>query len=108
MGTRASVIFKEKDKPMFAMYRHYDGYPTGLGEELKAIISGGTIVNGLGSNRTLGATFNGAGCLFATIISKLKDEPGNVYMCHIDQVGNQGEDYIYEVNEKGEVNWGAV
>ena len=105
MATRASVIFKEKGEPVFAMYKHYDGYPDGLGAELKSIVSGGKLVNGLGSNRTLGSTFNGYGCMFATIIAKLKDEPGNVYICKISDVGQQGEDYLYEMNEKGEVTW---
>ena len=108
MGTRASVIFKEKGEPVFAMYKHYDGYPEGLGEDLKSIISNGRIVNGLGQNRTLSSTFNGYGCMFATIIAKLKDEPGNVYICKISDVGQQGEDFIYEVSEKGEVSYEMV
>jgi hypothetical protein len=108
MGTRASVIFKTENEPVFAMYKHYDGYPEGLGKELKSIIAEGTITNGLGAERTLGKAFNGYGCMFATIIAKLKNEPGNVYICKIKDVGYQGEEYIYEVNEKGEVSWKSI
>ena len=105
MATRASVIFKEKGQPVFAMYKHYDGYPEGLGEELKSIVSAGRIVNGLGPDRTLGSSFNGYGCMWATIIAKLKDQPGDVYICKISDVGQQGEDYVYEMNERGEVSY---
>ena len=105
MGTRASVIFEEAGEPVLAIYKHYDGYPSGLGAQLQEIISAGKLVNGLGSDRTLGSYFNGYGCMFATIIAKLKEEPGNVYVCRIKDVGQQSEDFIYEVNEKGEVTW---
>ena len=108
MATRASVIFKEEGEPMFAMYKHWDGYPEGFGEKLKKIIAKGKLINGLEGEPKLGEVFNGVGCMFATIIAKLKSEPGDVYICHIDQVGNHGEDYIYEVNEKGEVSWKLI
>ena len=108
MATRASVIFKTKGKPMFAMYKHWDGYPNGLGARLKEIVSTGPIVNGLGSDRTLGSVFNGAGCMFATVIAKMKQEPGDVYICDIESVGKQGEDYVYEMNERGEIGWAEV
>ncbi len=105
MATRASVIFKEKGEPVFAMYKQYDGYPEGLGDTLKSIVKQGKIVNGLGPDRTLGSYFNGYGCMWATIIAKLKDEPGNVYICKISDVGQQGEDYVYEMDERGKVTW---
>ena len=105
MATRASVIFKEKGEPVFAMYKHWDGYPEGLGKQLKSIVSGGKLVNGLGPNRTLGSSFNGWGCMWATIIAELKQEPGDVYICRISDVGQQGEDFVYEMDEKGEVTW---
>jgi len=99
MGTRASVIFKEKGKTVAAIYRQYDGYVSdGLGDELVNIVSEGKVGNGIGYPRPkLGSYFNGAGCLFATVVAKLKDEVGNVYICPVNEVGNQGEDYIYTV-----------
>jgi hypothetical protein len=104
MGTRASVIFTEKNQPVCAIYRQYDGYPEGLGAELESIIKAGKFSTGLGSDRTLGSHFNGAGCMFATVIAKLKEEAGNVYMCNPNEVGDQFEDYVYTVNEKGEIS----
>jgi hypothetical protein len=107
MGTRASVIFKENSKNVVAIYRQYDGYVRcGLGDELVEIISSGKVGNGITFPRPkLGEYFNGAGCLFATVVAKLKDEAGSVYICPVNEVGNQGEDYIYTVEvNKGKVN----
>ena len=98
MATRASIIMKEKGKPIMAMYKHYDGYPSGLGKTLKDIIEGGKLVNGLGLKQNIGEVFNGAGCMFASIIAKLKTQPGDVYITSLDDVGKSGEDYIYEID----------
>ena len=98
MATRASIIMKENGKPMVAVYKHWDGYPSGLGKSLEEIIMGGQITHGLGLNSELGKVFNGAGCLFASIVSILKEKPGDVYMTSIDSVGRSGEEYIYEID----------
>lgn len=89
---------KEKGKPVMAVYKHWDGYPDGLGSQLKEIISGGTLTNGISGNPKMGEAFNGAGCLFASIICLLKKGPGDVYITSLDNVGKSGEEYIYEVN----------
>lgn len=101
MATRASIVMKEEGKPMLAVYKHWDGYPSGLGKSLEEIVMGGQITNGLGINPELGKVFNGAGCLFASIISILKDRPGDVYITSLDSVGKSGEEYIYEIDVNG-------
>ena len=58
MATRASIVMKENGKPMVAVYKHWDGYPSGLGKSLEEIIMGGKITNGLGAERKLGEVFN--------------------------------------------------
>ena len=98
MATRVSIVMKENGKPMVAVYKHWDGYPSGLGKSLEEIIMGGKITNGLGTERKLGEVFNGAGCLFASNISILKEQPGDVYMTSFDGVGQSGEEYIYEID----------
>ena len=106
MATRASVIFKEFGQPVMAIYKHWDGYPDNLGVKLKRIVSNGRLKNGLGPNdRVLGTAFNGWGCMFATVIASLKDSPGDVYVCKIGDVGHQGEDFVYEMDEAGNVTW---
>ena len=63
---------------MVSIYNHYDGYPEGLGVTLASYLEGSKIVNGLGGNRD--DVFNGLGCLAASLIAELKEEPGNVYI----------------------------
>jgi hypothetical protein len=47
MGTRSLTIFQENDnKEICVMYRQFDGYPDGHGEELARFLSGFTMVNG--------------------------------------------------------------
>ncbi len=101
MATRALIVMKEEGKPMLSVYKHWDGYPSGLGKSLEEIVMGGQITNGLGIKPELGKVFNGAGCLFASIISILKDKPGDVYITSLDSVGNSGEEYIYEIDVNG-------
>jgi hypothetical protein len=102
MATRASVIFKENGKAIGAMYKHYDGYiKGGLGDDLISLISNGKVGNGISGSPKLGEYFNGAGCVFATAIAKLKQSVGDVYICDIESVSNQGEDYIYTIDVIG-------
>ena len=101
MATRASIVMKENGKPMMAVYKHWDGYPNGLGKELKEIIDGGKLTNGLSGKPKIGEAFNGAGCLFASIIALLKQCPGDVYVTSLDSVGSAGEEYIYEIDVNG-------
>ncbi len=98
MATRASIIMKENGKPVMAMYKHWDGYPNGLGQQIEDIIAGGPVVNGLSGKTKLGGAFNGSGCLFASIIAIMKKEPGDVYITSLESVGNQGEEYVYDLD----------
>jgi len=88
MATRATVSiarreegvsFSEKpNKTIVDIYHHYDGYPEGLGVKLASYLDDYHIVNGAG--REGDTLFNGIGCMAASIIAHLKDEPGNVYI----------------------------
>ena len=88
MGTRATikiakreegVSFSEKpDKFIVSIYHHFDGYPEYLGVTLANYLEDKKIVNGLGGRNA--PVFNGLGCMAASIIAELKDEPGNVYI----------------------------
>ena len=88
MGTRATikiarreegVSFSEKpDKYMVSIYNHYDGYPEGLGVTLASYLEDKKITNGLGGDRKY--SFNGLGCMAASIIAELKEEAGNIYI----------------------------
>ena len=88
MATRATISIakreegvsfsEEPNETIVDIYHHYDGYPEGLGVKLASYLDDYHIVNGAG--REGDTLFNGIGCMAASIIAHLKDEPGNVYI----------------------------
>ena len=107
MATRASIKFSDKNGNFIAnVYHHYDGYPEYLGNELLKLTEGrmtsGVSLRKDGSRPLLGESFNGMGCLVASVIAKLKTEVGNVYLYTEDDFGGCGEEYLYEVIENSE------
>jgi len=113
MATRASIKFSDKNGNFIAnVYHHYDGYPEYLGQKLVDLTTA-PIVNGLtmkpdGTRPVLGEVFNGMGCLVASVVSQLKEQPGMVYLYTEDDFGQCGEDYLYEVIENSESNGAKV
>jgi hypothetical protein len=107
MATRASIKFSDNQGNFIAnVYHHWDGYPEYLGAKLLELTQS-KVTNGLrmrsdGTHPVLGEVFNGIGCLFASVVAKLKTEPGNVYMYSESDYGNCGEDYLYEIIENNE------
>lgn len=102
MGTRSMTVFMDRETPICALYRQYDGYPAGHGAELAGILAGTTMVNGIGAEP--GSIYNGMGDLAVRVISALKESiggPGSCggfYMEPIGSVGEHGEEYIYYVS----------
>ena len=112
MGTR-SLTFVYDDGPyegipVINMYRQFDGYPSGHGQELAAFLISGKLVNGIriGSKNVV---FNGMGCLAAQLVAELKTEPGGFYLYPIDctDCGQEYEYHVYDnkvvVKNPGEV-----
>jgi hypothetical protein len=88
MGTRSLTYVYQSYKdgagnkvnePILCMYRQFDGYIDGHGAELAEYLSKGKIVNGL-SNYVGDGTWNGMGCLAASLVAHFKKEPGNFYL----------------------------
>lgn len=108
MGTRALTVILETDgREICTIYRQFDGYPEGLGMDLKGILDGGSLVNGISDRSKL--CFNGMGCLAAQIIANLKArdgkiEAGNVYL-YPPGSRDCGEEYIYTLYAKNKVIW---
>ena len=103
MGTRSLVRIFENDRPLVTIYRQYDGYPTGMGEDIFNILNKGnfTLVNGFGSNSKIPETFNGILCLAAYLIGELKNKKiGNVYICPND---SEDEEFVYSIFVKKDV-----
>ena len=106
MGTRSTyrVIETWKDEKtgktkknnLVLVYVQYDGYPSGHPSSTAEWLSTGTVVNGL--SMTEGKlVFNGAGCLAAQLIERLKDGPGGTYIHAMSQRGKCWEDYVYDI-----------
>lgn len=102
MGTRSTTVIKGdvwevgKEAPtLVTLYRQFDGYPEGHGQELADIMRSKRVRNGL---REEGSFANGMGCLAAQIIKGLKKEEGNIY---IVPNGEREEEYHYIIYAKG-------
>ena len=83
MGTRSLTHIKDDNgQTLVTLYRQYDGYPTGMGEDIKTALNNGqvSITNGYSMGDEAPATFNGMGCLGAFLVGELKEKKiGNVY-----------------------------
>ena len=113
MGTRSltRVIPRQKglsyadghlhpEKSVVNIYRQYDGYPEGHGQDLAEFLSEFTIVNGLSIPKPTKVA-NGTGCLAAQLVQYLKDGPGGIYLekCN-GEPGDSWEEYIYTIYPK--------
>ncbi len=93
MGTRALVRVKDtQGQTLVTLYRQYDGYPSGLGNDIKKCFEGRELVNGFQDVTT---QVNGMGCAAALLVSSLKgSEAGGIYL-HSTDVGDCGQEYEY-------------
>jgi hypothetical protein len=78
------------------VYLQYDGYPDGHPLNTAEWLAKGKLVNGLSYNDDKNV-FNGAGCLAAQLIERLKDGPGGTYIHPLSHRGKSWEDYTYDV-----------
>jgi hypothetical protein len=97
MATRAVVRVLDDDKKVIVnIYKHWNGYPSGLGAKMADFLTGFTVVQGLGADPA-GKVANGMGCLAAQLVAYLKTAPGDVYLIPATPEGARGEDYVYTV-----------
>jgi hypothetical protein len=102
MGTRTLVHIKDGKKTIATIYRQYDGYPSGIGEDIKRILNNGEveILNGYNGSSKTPSQFNGMGCLAAFLVGELKEQKiGNVYLLAANSKG-VGEDFVYTLSDK--------
>lgn len=103
MSTRSNVVIMENGKQLIRIYRQCDGYPTGMGNDLKDILNNGQvkIVNGYSMGQKCPAFFNGMGCLAAYVISKMKVGIGDVYIDGRKKLGKNDFDieYVYTISK---------
>ena len=87
---------KQKQEKLVTMYRQYDGYPSGHGQELADFINTGKVVNGIsGDNKE--KVFNGAGCFAAQMISHFKGDSAGGFYIYSNSAKDVGEEYEYHV-----------
>ena len=104
MGTRSTYRVIETGtnqgkkwlKKLVLMYVQFDGYPSGHPSETAEWLSKGTVVNGIGSDQPE-LIFNGAGCLAAQLVAKMKVGPGGSYIYPMQHRGKCGEEYVYDI-----------
>jgi hypothetical protein len=96
MGTRSLTFVYDGDKPIVNMYRQFDGYPTGHGQELAEFLLSGKMVNGYSDKDA--KQFNGMGCLAAQMIAYFKQSVGGFYIYPVDST-DCWQDYEYHVYE---------
>ena len=92
MGTRSITrILDETGKEFVTIYRQYDGYPSGMGNDIFVSLGKRKLVNGF-SNPDVET--NGMHCAAALLISDIKQGCGNVYLYAPGEI-DCGEEYTY-------------
>ena len=102
MGTRSTIGFieaytdgKDKDKYLYRkickIYQQYDGYLSGVGQNLVDFLKSGKPVNGISSKNE--KVFNGIGCLAAQYVAENKQGAGNLYITQLTDT----QEYNYDV-----------
>jgi hypothetical protein len=102
MGTRSlTYVYDETGEKIINLYRQYDGYPTGHGQELAEFLNSGRVVNGLEFDKNE-LLFNGSGCLAAQLVAHFKKESGGFYL-YPTSAEDCGQDYEYHIFLDGEI-----
>ena len=102
MGTRSLVHVKYENETILTLYRQYDGYPSGIGDDIKEALNMGEVqmLNGFSGGDTAPKMFNGMGCLAAYLTGRLKGNTiGNVYVLK-SNTKDVGEEFVYTLYEK--------
>ena len=110
MGTRSlTYVYCEyeidnphSNKPLVCMYRQFDGYREGHGQELAEFLKPIQLINGIpcGVQPETGVKWaNGMGCLAAQMIAHFKTEVGGFYLNTPDPIANADgwQEYEYHV-----------
>jgi hypothetical protein len=98
MGTRGLIHIKDGKKTIVTIYRQYDCYEEGIGQEIFDILAQSTIVNGYNARMQAPNQFNGVGCLAAYLIGVLKEQKiGNVYIMP-PNCKDVWEEYTYTIS----------
>jgi hypothetical protein len=99
MGTRSLTYVYSDGEPVVCMYRQYDGYPTGHGNEIAQFMASfDAIVNGIRVGETRKVA-NGMGCLAAQMVAHFKVGAGGFYLYPTTIGQDCGQEYEYHIHE---------
>lgn len=99
MGTRCLTLLPgDGGQEAAVLYRQFDGYPEGHGQELEEFLAPLTEVNGFGSESD--PVFNGPSCLSAMLVAHFKSGVGGFYL-YPAGTRDCGEEYVYVVQCHG-------
>lgn len=93
MGTPALIIIKEAElgsKTLIRIVAQSDGYPTGIGEDIRKSLGHKLIGNGY-SDRNSKIECAGMGCAAASLVKDLKKAVGGIYV-----VADSNWDFAYK------------
>ena len=99
MGTRSLTYVYDGKTPIMCMYRQFDGYLSGHGQELANFLNELTIDNGISGKPKLFSFANGMGDLAAQMIVWFKKTPGGFYIHPIELNQNAFQEFEYHVYE---------
>ena len=99
MGTRCLTYVYDGETPIMCMYRQFDGYLSGHGQELANFLNELAIGNGVLGKPELFTFANGMGDLAAQMIVFFKKTPGGFYIHPIELNQDALQDYEYHVYE---------
>jgi len=108
MATRSIINLKDDEGTILTIYKHWDGYPQGLGKKLVELKDSIKMINGLTNNTEDGKIqINGFDDFIAYLIWYLKEGvSGDVYINRPIEVKNITDywndyfiDYVYEINK---------
>jgi hypothetical protein len=99
MGTRSLTYVYDGETPIMCMYRQYDGYLSGHGQELANFLNELTLGNSIPDSGDLYTYANGMGDLAAQMIVWFKKTPGGFYIHPIDFNQECCQEYEYHVYE---------
>lgn len=100
MGTRSLTYVYDGRSCVLCLYRQFDGYPTGHGQELADFLKPFRIVNGLGA-RDNQKIANGMGCMAGQLVSHFKgDTAGYFYLMPTSRKLDAWQEYEYHIRQK--------
>ena len=97
MGTRSTTQIKLDETPLLTFYRQYDGYPSGHGLDILALLQRQSVNGFTNPNTQYNGAENFAAMLIASVIPRNREgkvQCGNIYVEPHEHFGQQEYNYL--------------